>query len=612
MESPPCLWRIASSVVDIGLWGLWHMGGERRRQVNVFHCLAIMAIGIFLSACSAQSTPLWLDSDAWGRAFYIADLPQSESMDFVEGDNGEVYFLVPDRDGEAYTARVIAIDEHIEQIWQQESRASLPRPIQIDLFFHDDHIIALWAGGDELHLLTFDPARVEEPSTEIITADFDIYTFAADITNTGSMFLLAAGSEEQPGLYVHQDDSWTLLDPLGLAPSLQLDSAGERRLVWWHDDRAEGDNGLYYTVYSGDDTAPGDIVKLTEISLNPADGIEGPFFGIEDNTGYIFWTQLFRTGLRAGTIEARYLSFNLMRPLDTVVEATLMVPDGYHFPYTSFLAGELRAGFRYSWLPEELNGTSNITDIQVLDHAEGELALALRARTAYLRRKMEPQVAVLYLDEGEPTSYQLLSFTAGNSSRPVIHVDEVGYPSVAWVEDGSDGGGRLYFTSREPTRQRALEKLEWADFQNALVDTALGLVSGLMLIPFALIWFVMPIVMIFVTSRLRKESHDLRSPGEIVSLLLVIATYWLGRQVILPGMWTYVPFSAWWPMLPPVMGQILPWLTPFVIAIGSFVLAWKYTYESGQRSFLYLSLLYLVVDAVITMGIYGGIIIDAF
>ncbi|MBN2556866.1 MAG: hypothetical protein JXA97_13080 [Anaerolineales bacterium] len=572
----------------------------------------LLLVGITLSACSVSGDPVWLEAPSWGRGLFVADIPESMPYAVVLGEKDETFFAFPVQEGDAYLAHVAGINEDLRIIWEQEFDLELPKPTRLEMLRTDNALDIFWIGGGRLWVFQASITGEVLSAPESLSAPFAIETFDVAVSGDGMQIVFAAGSEDDPGMYALTERGWILLDPLGLAPQLTFDHDGTLHAIWWHDERIEGDNSVYYAAYLDGIVMEALELKITEISLNPADGIEGPVFGIEGETGYVFWTQLFRTGLRAGTIEAHYFSFALADPVGSLFEDVLRVPEGYAYDYAPFTQGEYRAGFRYSWLPGELSGTSKITDISVVDSVDQELAVALRARVSYLRRKEEAQVAVLYLDEGRPTSYQLLSFSMGNSSAPEIRSDELGYLHVAWLEHASSEGAQIYFSSTEPTRQASLTKLTWVDYENALINTLFGMVSGIVLIPFALIWFVLPIIVIFLTSRLRKDSQDIGSAGEIISLLLVMASYWIGRQLILPGMWTYVPFSAWWPMLPEAFEQTLRWVVPFLIALVSLAISWKNTYERGQRSFIYLMLLYMALDAVITMAIYGGIIIDAY
>ena len=572
----------------------------------------LLLVGITLSACSVSGDPLWLDAPSWGRALFVADIPENMPYGVVLGEQDETFFAFPVRVGDAYLAHVVGIDEDLQIMWEQELEVDLPRPTRLEMLRTDHALEIFWVGGGHLYIFQASTTGESISSQEPLSAPFAIDTFDVAVSEDGMQIIFAAGSEDDPGMYARTESEWILLDPLGLAPQLTFDRQGILHAIWWHDERIEGDNGVYYAAYPDGIVMEAAELEITEISLNPADGIEGPVFGIEGETGYVFWTQLVRTGLRAGTIEAHYFTFALADPVGSLHEDVLRVPEGYGYDYAPFAQGEYRAGFRYSWPPGELNGTSKITDISVVDSGDQEMAVALRARVSYLRRKEEAQVAVLYLDEGRPTSYQLLSFSMGNSSSPQIRSDELGYLTVAWLEHASSEGAQIYLSSTEPTRQAALTRVTWTDYENALINTLFGMVSGIVLIPFALIWFVLPVIVVFLTSRLRKDSQDLGSTGEIISLLLVMGSYWIGRQLILPGMWTHVPFSAWWPMLPEAIEQTLRWVVPFLIALVSLVISWKNTYERGQRSFIYLVLLYMALDAVITMAIYGGIIIDAF
>jgi len=575
--------------------------------------LLILGLGsLVLAGCRAPGDPLWLDAPAWGRAQYVRSIPEGQSFSFFPGPDDTLYFLFPVADGSYYQADVFVLDEHLDTVWERRLDLDLPFPNQVDMLLVGDQLHILWAGGGDLQRIHMNASGEGDISLKPANSPFELLAFTTDIAPDGDLQVFAAGDEDDPGVYALRDEIWILIDPAGVSPQILFDAHGALHAIWLHDDRLAGDNGIYYAGFSGGIPYGGKQMRIAELALNPADGLDGPGFGVEDGLGYIFWTQLYRTGLRAGTMEARALTFGMEDPLASARESVLTVPDEFNMAYERFPEGDLRAGFRSPWLAASREGTATITDVDVLMDEGEELALALRARVSYLRRKQQWQVGILFMDAGQTTSYQLLSFSPGNSSTPILQADHLGYLHLAWLEYEGDSGGQLYYSSTAPAFQRTLTELELADYKNAIGATLFGMLSGMVMIPIGLIWLVLPFLMMVLTSRLREESQDLTSLGERISLALIVLTYWAARQAFFPGMWQTVPFQTWWPMMPDTLGEILRLGLPFLVTLLSLWVAWRNIYERGHRSFLYFSMFYLAMDALVIMAIYGETVLAVF
>jgi hypothetical protein len=77
-------------------------------------------------------------------------------------------------------------------------------------------------------------------------------------------------------------------------------------------------------------------------------------------------------------------------------------------------------------------------------------------------------------------------------------------------------------------------------------------------------------------------------------------------------MLAYVPFSAWIPNIPAVLGEILRIGVPFLTLLLSGFIAWHFTYRRGNDSSLYFLLIYIGVDALITTSIYAVLIYGTY
>jgi hypothetical protein len=91
-----------------------------------------------------------------------------------------------------------------------------------------------------------------------------------------------------------------------------------------------------------------------------------------------------------------------------------------------------------------------------------------------------------------------------------------------------------------------------------------------------------------------------------------MGAYWAGKLVTIPAMRDYVPFSAWLPIVPSWLNLPLRLGVPLLIAALALLIAWRYTYGRQNRALLFFMLIYIAIDGVLTMAVYGVIIFGAY
>jgi hypothetical protein len=75
---------------------------------------------------------------------------------------------------------------------------------------------------------------------------------------------------------------------------------------------------------------------------------------------------------------------------------------------------------------------------------------------------------------------------------------------------------------------------------------------------------------------------------------------------------SYAPFSAWIPAMPAWLSALLQVVVPVGIFMGALWIAWRYTYQRGIQSAVLFIAIYIGIDSVCTMAIYGGLLFGAF
>jgi hypothetical protein len=332
--------------------------------------------------------------------------------------------------------------------------------------------------------------------------------------------------------------------------------------------------------------------------------------GLDGSQTYIFWSELTRTGLGAGSVDAKYFSFPHGQPGE-ISELALRFPNGYRLVYTDS-DGELLAGPRAQFENQEVYPFSGLTDLEANTTAAGELAIAFRSRLPYLRNKDAQQVGVAFLKDGEQTGGQLLSFNSTPSERPAVVSDANGYLYESYLGGGGNPPFTVYYAGTSPQVVSALQELDQQDYGQLATDTAFGLLSGMLLVPFILGFGFVPTLFLFFTGGFRREGEWITARGTAITLTISIVLYWFSKLAILPDMVDYVPFSAWIPDIPVVVMQILRIAVPLLAtALGLFV-AWRLTYARERMQPLFFLLIFILVDGFITIAVYGVIFYSAF
>ncbi len=80
----------------------------------------------------------------------------------------------------------------------------------------------------------------------------------------------------------------------------------------------------------------------------------------------------------------------------------------------------------------------------------------------------------------------------------------------------------------------------------------------------------------------------------------------------MPTIRDYVPFSAWLPFIPSAFYLPLQAAVPLLITGLALAVAWRYTYGRESPSPFFFLLIYVAVDAALTMAVYGVTFYGAF
>ena len=576
-----------------------------------------MLLTVALSACAGSiGERLWLNASGWNRAQLVGNTLLGDPVPLALDDEGRVYLFLIGGDRDAPRPRIVALNRRAETIWDRTYEVELSRPDQPRLFWDGQALQLFWLSDQKLYNACLDATGHLEELPLLLSGEAKVDAYDAVPGPGGTMAVWFAGPRRAPGLYALSPGApteATLVDPLGIRPDLQYDETGTLHAIWAHHPPGYGETRFFYAAYPDGLYSPGGETDVVEPRVGPTSVLHGPRLGLDRQRAYLFWTIEVRTGQEAGLVSTNYVHLPLGQPSLVSSVYQLWVPATYHLDYDeSPLEEGLESGERLSLAEGHYRITGRIGDVATDSAAEQELVIACNVQLEHLRRKQAVQVSTVFFRDGDPEAYQLLSFTLPYSADPAILSDQAGYLYVTWLEKGELPGFVVYFASTAPDIRDTLGAITWADLGRIGGETLFGLMSGALFLPFVLVWMIVPMVVLGLTLRIRRDDESITGLGTLISLGLALGAYWMGKLVTLPAMRDYVPFSAWLPTLPAWLNLSLQIGVPLSIAGLALLIAWRYTFGRQNRSLLFFTLIYVVIDGVLTMAVYGVILFDAF
>lgn len=576
-----------------------------------------LATLLTLAACAPQPERLWLNTPGWSRALLAGNTRVGDPVPLAFGPQGQVVLFWIGAEPDAPRLRLLALDRRAQVLWQRAyEEINITRPGQPSIVSQGDTLQLFWLDGATIHTtrLNLDGELLEAPVP--LSAAHPVGEYALSQDQAGRIALWYGGTAEAPGIYAlppgDLQGTATLVDPAGRRPEIQFDDQGVLHAIWVRYPPGPGDKPIFYGAYPGGRYEAGRAVNVITPRLLDTSVMEGPHLGLDRAFAYIFWSLSFYSGIEAGTTRTQYTYLQKGNPGAIAPPRVLNIPYLYELPYQAVEAGALHSGDRVPLGPGYGGGTQFVTQVRANPGFQPELAIVFQARLAYLLRKTKFQIGALYFQDGGPTGYQYLSFTPSGSSRPAVFSDDQGSLYLTWLEKGALPGWMIYFASTAPDLQDALHNLTLDDLGRLSADIAFGMLSGAILIPMALTWLLPTFLALLAVSRLHGREETLRTPGALASVALALVVLWVFKLAFLPGMRSYVPFSAWLPAIPDWAALPLQAGVPLAIAVLALLFTWHYTRRKDIRSVYVFTLIYGAVDGLLTMAVYGVLIYSTF
>ncbi len=411
---------------------------------------------------------------------------------------GNIYLFLITAENDNLQPTVIALNRQAEKIWIRTLSISLSLPDTPAIFWDGNNLNLFWLSEQHLYTAQMDTSGDVVGPLRAISGGKIVDSYDVVLEKEGSLTVWYAGQRRDPGLYRLDGDltgEAVLIDSEGVRPSLQYDESGTLYASWAHYPPGFEETAFFYAVYPDGIYEAGWETAVYRPTLSPTDILTGPWMGFDQAQAYLVWNISVRTGPEAGKVVTEYVHFPKERVTAVIGPKTVAVPSIPDLDYTYEPEEGIAAGLRVFPFTGQYPRTLKVADVALNGAAypAQELVLAFEAQVQHEFRKIRGQVATLFLQDGEPTGYQLLSYTADSSVDPAIFSDDAGQLYLTWLERSDAGGFQVYFASTAPDIKRALARATWGDMTLITRETVFGLLSGAVLSPIVvLLWMIAP------------------------------------------------------------------------------------------------------------------------
>jgi hypothetical protein len=319
-----------------------------------------------------------------------------------------------------------------------------------------------------------------------------------------------------------------------------------------------------------------------------------------DGEACIFYGFEFTRGLQGGTAFTEYSCYDnrTWEPVGGERLGVVITDQKTYIPFES--------GFALDRLATAEIPASDYTYLPSMPLSDGKGNIAILASTPEtVRYKVYQQVALMILQDGQFIGYQPISGSTGMSISPSLGSDAAGNLYAVWLERSTSTN--VYIATTSPTAAARLNRMDISDFSVVALGLIIESIAGLIMVPFALLFFVAGLVGLGAGSLLTRwiQTQRLR---EAVSLTLGIVLMWLSKLVFIPQIQTYLPFSAWVPELSPEVATVWQLFWPvLIVGLGLLVMR-HFSRRFEHRSLLIRFGLYGITDIFLTAFCYGAIL----
>lgn len=410
--------------------------------------------------------------------------------------------------------------------------------------------------------------------------------------------------EGQSGLFhtvLDDNSSPTLLVPGGVDPYVSADKSGTIHLVWLYES-GYSSREIYYATLEGTSLSPTGGQKLTSFEFAESATYYGPVIGQDLHNVYVFWSvQNLGGGLTPTGAFAYYVCFERDKPTLTTPRAVDLPPVSR--PDYAEVSGETSQKFGYTELalsPPDVYGSDFVNAPDTIDAQADELpvmfSLIVQSPSDSLMR-----LAMAVFSEGEMVGYQIASKTANASALPTLIADKDGHLHAAWIDAAGYRQYKVYYASLTPEVKAWLDRTTVEDVAQGAANLLWGVLSAVGLIPFVLMWNVLPLLWVAIYLIMRGPEY-LDQTGAKIGMLVTIIIYTASKLFLLRGLAAGTPFIY---RIPKSFLSAWIMIVPFVIlllAVGSIYI---YIRRSEEPTLLKAFAVFALTDGLLTIVLYA-------
>jgi hypothetical protein len=329
----------------------------------------------------------------------------------------------------------------------------------------------------------------------------------------------------------------------------------------------------------------------------PVAALYGPVLGLDMDHVYIFWAIEQRAGLEVGTARSFYVSF----PLGS--GQARLTPTRINVGNSDFVT-----------MPSVTGGQRNEVAAMFNVHVSSGFKASLEQSTMVemgpvsIGFRPEMQLAQAVFAEGGMTGYQLAVKTDSASLRPNLLADSASNLHLTWLDTAGFGRYDVYYASTSPQAKAWLDKTRPEDVLLEAAELALGMLSGVALLPFIVLWTFLPLLSLVLFYVFTGE-EELGLRRVKVALGVAIALYTGTKLVSLPISLLHVPFLD---QVSPQFSSALVSGMPLLILALALAAIYAYKRRAERATLFPAFLIFAVTDALFSTVIYAPSIFGDF
>jgi hypothetical protein len=595
------------------------MKQKMKSPLSVF----VMVIGwltilLMLSGCSGEVDRLWLDAPGWSRAALVDQTALNQTVPMVLDDDGGIILFSTREEGKAHLPHIIGLDRGGEVVWERTLDIPIEEPNDPKILRDGEELVLVWVDDRSLYATRIDISGDGAASPSLLSEELTVDAYEIAAAPDGEIVLWFGGTRSAPGVYMltlgDQPGGPTLVESEGHHPSIQFDSEGNLHAAWFTYPTGQKNPHLNYAAYPGGVYQQDQQTLVTEVSIRLDSGLTGPQLGLDSQQVFLFWNEVVRSGDRMNKGNGFFLQFPTGKPDLATKPKLILVPQMMELPYEGPPDSGLETG------PQVLlssGGYPQVSpdEIVVNATADREIALGIRLLLPDPQLYMVSQLGTLFLHEDGEWGYQLLTVTPRSSLSPTLHSDGSGNFYLTWIERMVGSGYAVYFASTAPDIQEAFSILTDGDVNQMVGETTFGLLKGAVLAILSTpVWLILPGLLLALTWKLRERDESITRPVSLIILVLALAAFWGSKLATFKNVNTFafVPFSTWIPVISASQAVLLQWGVPLLVFLIGIGVALYYAKRQSTPSTALFVVAYGVTDSLLTMAIYGELLISTF